>query len=300
MKSQNYLCSVHNIKTYDKFDSYIYIKTVFVSVVHVLVDLKHLPEGNSSKRWWPGCVESLVIVLVLPRYQDVVMPFREGGGQPVICSAVGRPSAELFYLKQSNLCTTLRCSTSADSWWSPGRKTSSASSLLSVIPPEHSEEVDSLLCSLDGHRGVGSPGEVLGDEDSQEFEGLYPLHADLIYAVGPGQRCISPEVLDDLFGFCGVQWEVVQWTLCCQALYLIPVCRLVSPWDEPHDCCVISKFDEEVQHWAQHVFRVIKEEICGQSLTHWGQLGSPWPRHGWKMRGPSPYVNGLRCPRWLY
>ena len=36
-------------------------------LVHVLMDLKHLPEGNGSKRWWPGCVESLVIVLVLLR-----------------------------------------------------------------------------------------------------------------------------------------------------------------------------------------------------------------------------------------
>ena len=26
-------------------------------LVRVLMDLKHLPKGNSSKRWLPGCVE---------------------------------------------------------------------------------------------------------------------------------------------------------------------------------------------------------------------------------------------------
>ena len=74
-----------------------------------------------------------------------------------------------------------------------------------------------------------------------------------------------PEVCDDLFDFCGVQWEVVHWTPYCQALYLIPVCRLVS-WDEPHECCVTSEYDEDVwrldwcavvgvqgvEQWAQH------------------------------------------------
>ena len=62
---------------------------------------------------------------------------------------------------------------------------------------------------------------------------------------GPDNVAFPPEVHDDLVGFSGVQWEVVHWTLRSQALYLIPVCSFVSSWDEPNDCCVISKFDED-------------------------------------------------------
>ena len=119
--------------------------------------------------------------------------------------------------------------------------------------------------SLNGGSSVGRPGEVLRDEDSQEFEGPYPLHP--IYAErGRDDVAFPPEVRDDLFGFCGAQWEVVHRTPSCQALYLISVCHLISSWDEPHNCCVISKFDEDVwqmgwcavvgvlgvEHWAQH------------------------------------------------
>ena len=53
---------------------------------------------------------------------------------------------------------------------------------MSFLLSLYSEEVESLLCPFDGGRGVGRPGEVLGDEDSQEFEGLCPLYPDPIYA----------------------------------------------------------------------------------------------------------------------
>ena len=54
--------------------------------------------------------------------------------------------------------------------------------------------------SLNGGSSVGRPGEVLRDEDSQEFEGPYPLHP--IYAErGRDDVAFPPEVRDDLLFF---------------------------------------------------------------------------------------------------
>lgn len=46
---------------------------------------------------------------------------------------------------------------------------------LQVVSPEHSEEVESLLCFFNDRCGVGGPGEVIRDAGSQESESSNPL-----------------------------------------------------------------------------------------------------------------------------
>ena len=57
--------------------------------------------------------------------------------------------------------------------------------------------------------GVVLAGKVVGNEDAEELEGVDPLHTLAVNVEGSEVGSIPPEVYDDLFGFCGVQCQVV-------------------------------------------------------------------------------------------
>ncbi len=79
-----------------------------------------------------------------------------------------------------------------------------------TVSPEHSEEVESLLCSLDGCCDVRRPREVLRDVDAQEYKCVHPFHTFPI-DVERGLVCVAiPSKVQYYFlCFCGVQYQVV-------------------------------------------------------------------------------------------
>ncbi len=52
--------------------------------VRVLIDLKHLPEGNRSSIWWAGWEESDLMDPALLRHLLLEISSRERRGQPMI------------------------------------------------------------------------------------------------------------------------------------------------------------------------------------------------------------------------
>ena len=78
------------------------------------------------------------------------------------------------------------------------------------VIPEYSQEVQSLLCLLDGGRGVDAPGEDLLCVDTQIAEVCHPFHLFSPDEQGPSD-CFAfpPEVYDQLLGLGGVQDQVV-------------------------------------------------------------------------------------------
>ena len=69
---------------------------------------------------------------------------------------------------------------------------------LQVVPPEHPQEVNSLLGLLDHCRGVCGPGEVSRDENAQVFKGLDLLHTGTVNV----KRCeVSPFLSEVMISF---------------------------------------------------------------------------------------------------
>ena len=76
--------------------------------------------------------------------------------------------------------------------------------LLQVVSPEHPQEMDTLLSLLHYSLCVSRLGEVVCDVDAQEFEGVNPFNAVLVYDQRGQFRAAFTEVQDELFCFCGV------------------------------------------------------------------------------------------------
>ena len=89
-----------------------------------------------------------------------------------------------------------------------GRR-SAAGRGVQVVLLEYCEEVKLLLRLLDDYCGVFSPGYVRGDEDTEEPEGVDPLHTLAIVVEWGWVGVEPPEVDDDLLGFADVQSQVV-------------------------------------------------------------------------------------------
>ena len=81
--------------------------------------------------------------------------------------------------------------------------------LANVVLPEHSQEVQALLCLFNDSCGVCRPGEVGRAHGAQEGEGVEPLYAVSV-DVEWVQICpVLSEVQNDLLGLCCVQSQVV-------------------------------------------------------------------------------------------
>lgn len=65
-----------------------------------------------------------------------------------------------------------------------------------IVPPQYPQEVETLLCRFDDGSGICSPGEVSGDEGTEEFEGVDSFYTVSIYEKGRGVCLLFPEVQD--------------------------------------------------------------------------------------------------------
>ncbi len=68
-----------------------------------------------------------------------------------------------------------------------------------VVPPQHPQEVKTLLCLRNDHCVVCSPCEISRDDGTEEFECLDSLYTVSIEVEGGRVRPVLPEVQDDSF-----------------------------------------------------------------------------------------------------
>eukprot|EP00061_Rhincodon_typus_P008634 g31423.t1 len=95
--------------------------------------------------------------------------------------------------------------------------------LLNVALELGLQKVGALVCFLDSSFDVDGPGQIVGDIHSKELEALDYLH---LSTIDPDRRVSStplPEVDDQLLHFAGIEREIVVFTPCHEAVYLLPV-----------------------------------------------------------------------------
>ncbi|KAF7646080.1 hypothetical protein LDENG_00193920, partial [Lucifuga dentata] len=81
--------------------------------------------------------------------------------------------------------------------------------LLEVVIPEHSQEIQSLLCLPNSCCGVNAPGQVILYVDAQEPKPGDPLYTVPTDEQGLHVHCFPPEVHYHLLCLCGVQDQVI-------------------------------------------------------------------------------------------
>ncbi len=130
------------------------------------------------------------------------------------------------------------------------------------------------MCLLDGSSGVGTPGQVIIEVDSQESEVRGPLHNVPIDEQGLNVCLLSPVVNNQFLGLGDVQSQVVFYTPHWQLLHLVPVCRLISPRDEPHHDGIISKLDDGVAGVGRGAVMAVEGVEKGTQHTALGRAGA--------------------------
>lgn len=115
------------------------------------------------------------MLLALMRYHEVAISSREGSGQPVTFFSWFNYSLQGFSFCRGAVCVP--CCEAVCKYALNGCLLDGHQQLpLGVVPPEHSQEIESLLCFLHCCSCVGCPGKVPGYEDSQGYKGLHPYN----------------------------------------------------------------------------------------------------------------------------
>ena len=86
--------------------------------------------------------------------------------------------------------------------------------------------------------GVKSPCELIRHVDPQEFKGAYSFYGGPFDQKWWSLCLLPPEIDDQLFGFCGVQFQVVVMPR-CQSLSLLSVVLFITLCNETNDCRVV-------------------------------------------------------------
>lgn len=135
------------------------------------------------------------------------------------------------------------------------------------VPPQCTQKEEALLGLFYDVGGVHSPAQVLRDVQAKKLEAgdpfqFLPIDAEALVQCGPQ----LPEVNIDFFCLLSVEVEVAVAASGRQCLDLLFVRCLVSIVNEPHNSCIICKFDKGVgamnsdtvisvqcvQDWTQH------------------------------------------------